>query len=307
MASGDVPSELEKLAQTGRADRAADHARSSTEPLEAGEMPDPGERGRLHEAMRAYAEADAREDAQTSRLESPERPSYRDEVPRFEAMWAEHEKRWPARPRAETDGSTDSPERYAATAEAIGRIRDVERGLSSDAQAIQQENEYGGWLEGFEDRLKGEDRLQKKIADKVGAEHRMTPAQALSEVADAIRYTYCFQPKNYTGGYYDIKEKWESRGYEMFYSKSYWTDPEYKGVNTRWVTPEGQRFEIQFHTPDSYHAKHHVTHPAYKRIRDPETKDEERGELEAFQRAVSAWIEIPERATDIPDYTKEGF
>ena len=48
----------------------------------------------------------------------------------------------------------------------------------------------------------------------------------------------------------------------MYYSKNYWTHPEYKGVNTRWATPDGQRFEVQFHTPDSFHAKHHVTHLA---------------------------------------------
>ncbi|MGH3222854.1 MAG: hypothetical protein ACRDPY_29860, partial [Streptosporangiaceae bacterium] len=62
-----------------------------------------------------------------------------------------------------------------------------------------------------------------------------------------------------------------SRGYEMGFSHNWWTNPEYRGVNTRWVNQEGQRFEVQFHTPDSFHAKHHVTHAAYERIRDPRT------------------------------------
>jgi hypothetical protein len=304
----DLPSEPEELAQAERADMAADHAHgSSAERLKAREMPDPDERSRLYDAMRAHAGADGAEDAPTGRLDRAERQSYSDEVPRFLDMWAEHERRWPARPRIAADSSADSPEPHMATVEAIGRIREAERGLSSDAQAIEQENKYGGWLEGFKHRLKDEDRLKEKIADKVGAELRMTSAEALREVGDAIRYTYCFQPVNYTKGYYDIKERWEGRGCEMYYSKNYWTDPEYKGINTRWVTPEGQRFEVQIHTPDSFHAKHHLTHLAYERIRDPETKDEERGELEVFQRAVSAWIDIPERAANIPDYKKEGF
>jgi hypothetical protein len=306
VASVDLPSEREELAQAERADRTVDHACGcSTERPKAREMPDPDERGRLYEAMRAHAEADAAEDMRTGRLRVER--SYRDQVPPFLDRWAEHERRWPARARTAADSSADPPERHAETAEAIGRIREAERGLSSNAQAIEQENKYGGWLEGFKHRVKGEDRLEEKIADKVGAELRMTPAEALREVGDAIRYTYCFQPENYTRGYHDVKERWEGRGYEMYYSKNYWTDPEYKGINTRWVTSEGQRFEIQFHTPDSFHAKHHVTHLAYERIRDPETKDEERGELEAFQRAVSAWIDIPERAANVPDYKKEGF
>ena len=83
-----------------------------------------------------------------------------------------------------------------------------------------------------------------------------------------IRYTYCFQPESYTRGYYDIKERFESRGYEMYYSENYWTNSEYKGINTRWVTPERQRFEVQVHTPESFHAKHEVTHLTYERIRD---------------------------------------
>jgi hypothetical protein len=92
----------------------------------------------------------------------------------------------------------------------------------------------------------------------------------------------------------------------MFYSKNYWTHPEYKGVNTRWVTPDGQRFEVQFHTPDSFHAKHHVTHLAYERIRNATSRAELR-ELHAFQREVSSWIQVPDGAADIPDYKKEGF
>jgi len=93
----------------------------------------------------------------------------------------------------------------------------------------------------------------------------------------------------------------------MYYSRNWWTDPEYKGINTRWVTAEGRRFEVQFHTPESFHAKHHVTHAAYERIRDPTTSRRELRELHAFQRTVSAWIEVPDGAADIPDFKKEGF
>jgi hypothetical protein len=304
----DLPSEPEDSGWAECTDRAAHHARGgNTQRSKTPETPDPDERGRLYDAMRAHVEADAAADTPVSRLDRAEGRSYRNEVPRFRDMWAEHEKRWPARPPTATDSSADSPERHAVTAEAIGRIRDAERGISSDAQAIEQENKYGGWLEGFKHRLKGEDRLKEKIADKVGAELHITPAEVLREVGDAIRFTYCFQSENYTRGYYDIKESWESRGYEMYYSKNYWTDPEYKGVNTRWVTPEGQRFEIQFHTPDSFHAKHNVTHLAYERIRDVTTSRAELRELHAFQQDVSAWIRIPDGASDIPDVMKEGF
>jgi hypothetical protein len=232
-------------------------------------------------------------------------------------MWADHERRWPqtrrhaadpATARRQDDSPQPSPERQAETAEAIGRVREAEPRLSADAQAIEQENKdtYGGWLEGFEQRIKGEDRLEEKVTEQAAAEKDQSASEVLGRIPDVIRYTYCLKSDNYTAGYYDIKERFESRGHEMHYSKNYWTNPEYKGVNTRWETPEGQRFEVQFHTPDSFHAKHHVTHFAYERIRNSTSRAELR-ELHAFQREVSSWIQIPDGSTDIPDFTKDGF
>jgi len=62
----------------------------------------------------------------------------------------------------ETAASGQGPERQAETAEAIGRVREAEPELSADAQAIEQENKHGGWLEGFKDRFKGKDRLEER-------------------------------------------------------------------------------------------------------------------------------------------------
>lgn len=73
------------------------------------------------------------------------------------------------------------------------------------------------------------------------------------------------------------------------------------------MTQEGQRFEVQAHTPDSFHAKQHVTHAAYERIRDRLTSDAERAELKSFQRETSSRIEIPDGAPNIPDYEEKGF
>ena len=289
------------------------------------ELPDPDERGRVYEAMRAYGSAETAKESSDAAGESQHgkqadgagQRGYRDELPRFTDMWADHERRWPETRRHAADVTTahhqddsprPSPERQAETAEAIGRVREAEPRLSADAQAIEQENKdtHGGWLEGFDHRIKGDDRLEEKIAEQAAAEKDQSAPEVLGRIPDVIRYTYCFKSENYTAGYYDIKERFESRGHEMYYSKNYWTHPEYKGVNTRWATPDGQRFEVQFHTPDSFHAKHHVTHFAYERIRNPTSRAELR-ELHAFQREVSSCIQIPNGAADIPDFMKDGF
>jgi len=175
-------------------------------------------------------------------------------------------------------------------------------------QAVERENRHGGWLEGLEFRLKGDDRLKEKLAEgltTIGPDAR--PEEILQQVPDTIRYTFCFALESYARACFDIKERLENRGYEMYQSKNSWSADEYKGVNTRWVTQEGQRFEVQFHTAESFHAKQCVTHDAYERIRNPLTSAEERRELEAFQREVSSWIQVPEDADSIPDFKKEGF
>jgi len=311
------------------------------------------------------------------------RPSdYWNEVPRFFAKWAEHERRWPRpeqaeaaterrqsgtaqdQPQARADGHhaaerqaeaaddqgrpdaagerhepntageqrpsdapAQSPEARTGPQDAlarsrpgldaemmthiddvIGRIPDAEKAISEDIQTVERTNRSGAWLEGFEHRLKGEERLKEKITDALSTSAPdATPEDVLRKVPDAIRYTFCLKPKDYAKGYYESKQRLESSGFEMYQSKNFWTDPEYKGINTRWVTPDGQRFEVQFHTPESFHAKHHVTHKAYERIRDPNISKAELRELHAFQREVSRWIHIPEDVINIPDFKKEGF
>jgi hypothetical protein len=306
----DLPSEPE---EPGRAEHIRDRG---AERPKARDRPDPDERGRLYEAMRAHVSAETRDEAGPGRSSG----SYWDEVPGFIDTAEGYRTRWPADRQPAPDRSADppgsfrsregfylSPERHAEAVAAIGRVREAEPAISADMRTVEQENRHGGRLEGFEHRLKDNDRLKEKIAAVLKVEPRMPVTETIREVPDGIRFTYCFQPENYAGGHNDIRERLESRGYEMYYSKNSWTDPEYKGINTRWVTPDGQRFEVQFHTLESFHAKHHVTHPAYERIRDPAASRSELRELHAFQREVCSHIRVPEGAVDIPDYRKEGF
>jgi len=287
---------------------------------ESRELPGLEERDRVYEETRAYIEAGAAERAEPSEPpDAREQGGYWDQVPQFLEKWAEHERRWPreqhaledsdvpeATPRSDS-GSDRDKELRAETAEAVDRIREAEPGISADMRTTERENTYGGWLEGFDCRRKGEDRLKEKVTEQAEAEPDKSSAEILRKIPDAIRYTVCFQPDAYTRGYYDIKERMEHLGHEMYESKNSWGAAEYKGINTRWATAGGQRFEVQFHTPDSFHAKHHVTHTAYERIRDPATSKAESRELRAFQREVCSWLGIPDGAVQIPDYKKKGF
>jgi hypothetical protein len=76
---------------------------------------------------------------------------------------------------------------------------------------------------------------------------------------------------------------------------------------SRWITPDGQRFEVQFHTPESFHAKQHLTHWAYEQLRNTieNIARAERLELKAFQRHVASFMKTPGRAAEIPDFKED--
>jgi hypothetical protein len=316
VASPDLPDQPD---DPGRAERARD---ASADQPRNREAPDPDERGRVYEATRAHVSAETAEEASPGqRSDGTDQRSYWDEAPRFLEVGADLERRWPAEQRPAVDRSADppgsyrsdggfylNPERHADTITAIGRVREAEPAISADVEATEQANRYRGWLEGFDCRLKGEDRLKEKVAEgltTIGPDAR--PEEILAQVPDAIRYTFCLRSETYMKGCSDIKARLENLGYEMYQSRNSWDDAEYKGINTRWVTQGGQRFEVQFHTPESFHAKQYVTHETYERIRNPLTSDVERAELEAFQREVSSRIRVPDRATEFPNFKKEGF
>jgi hypothetical protein len=189
----------------------------------------------------------------------------------------------------------------------IARVQRTEEALTKQMTKTEDENTSGGHLEGLEFARKSEDRLKEKIAEILKRIPDRTVEEAVRAIRDAIRYTFSLRMLNYSASYYDIKDRLEAQGHTMVYSRNYWRgSPEYKGINTRWDTPDGQRFEVQFHTPESFCAKHEVTHLAYERLRSPLTSADERRELRRFQRNVASWIPVPDGAAAIPDYPPKG-
>jgi hypothetical protein len=142
------------------------------------------------------------------------------------------------------------------------------------------------------------------VSDELQAKPDRSIATISENMPDAVRYTFQFDRDDYTDGYWNTLDCIERHGYEMEFSRNSWEGTQYKGINTRWRTPAGQIFEVQFHTPESFEAKQ-LTHTAYERIRSPVASDQERDELYQFQSEVSASIPVPADALMIPGYPKK--
>jgi hypothetical protein len=195
----------------------------------------------------------------------------------------------------------DAEYRAAAVERGCDQVRETERKvITPEIQRIEAEDP-DRHLVGFEFRCKDKDRLTEKVKTAMEERNR-TPDEAFATVKDAIRYTFQYTEDGYTAGVYADCERLKAAGFEPVERRNSWTNEEYKGINSRWQVSENrQLFEVQFHTEASYEAKQ-LTHPAYERIRNPTTPDEEIHELRTFQREISEKTTIPPGAADIPNY-----
>jgi hypothetical protein len=229
-------------------------------------------------------------------------------------MWSEYQRKWPPPERPAADRSADSSgswqgdrgrsldsaDNSRVDAE-CDRIAKREQDKISPAMRAIESQDPDRCLVGFDDRLKGRDRIKEKVCDKM-AELFCSSEEGVSVVSDAIRYTFQYREARYTQGVWRDLERFKESGFELRTLKNSWSDDQYKGVNTQWIEPDtGQRFEVQFHTRISFEAKQ-LTHKAYERLRITQADKFEQMVLEAFQEKVAADVPVPLGATDIPDY-----
>jgi hypothetical protein len=245
-----------------------------------------------------------------SRPDDRDGHDYWADVANYERMWQRHLERWPDPPgQAQPDrvhpddppgswrgdgGRYLTPDQNASADRSIARLREPEPAITADLRQLEHDNHLGGYLAGLDHRLKGDQRLKEKIADKLQFDLATTTVDAADQISDAVRYTFCFSRDSYVEGCGVMRQTLEERGYRMTYSANNWSDnPQYKGINTRWQAPSGDKFELQFHTMESLHAKSVLTHRSYERLRSPTVSRAERVELETYQRVVTAAIPDP--------------
>lgn len=132
-----------------------------------------------------------------------------------------------------------------------------------------------------------EARIMARVTEDVRVKGR-TPAEALANIGDAVRYTYEYPADTYTDSVRaDIERLWRE-GYIELAVRNCWACDTWKGISTSWEEPgTRQVFEVQFHTPHSLAARE-LTYPAYQRLRDPATADAERAAIMASLRDVYA-------------------
>jgi hypothetical protein len=130
-------------------------------------------------------------------------------------------------------------------------------------------------LSGLKFRLKTKDSLARKIA-KDAEEKGISLSRAASEIGDSVRFTMVSTPANYARTVTDTLDDFRAQGFEVVKVKNYWLkDNGYMGMNVNMRSPDGQKLELQFHTPQSLKVKDpsHKLYDESRKLPDGPEKD----------------------------------
>nr|DAI96715.1 MAG TPA: minor capsid protein [Caudoviricetes sp.] len=172
--------------------------------------------------------------------------------------------------------------KYTNTTE-YGILKAQYKGMSFYNKAIENEKEItknvkkvasdvGMEVVGLEYRVKGKDSYLRKIRSKYGA------GKMDYEVDDIIRYTYTAPADELAEKTLSSIAKHSKNGYNTIEIKNSWNNPNnpYRGINTTLKTESGQKFELQYHTPESFELKNGKMHELYEKqrlIEDTESEE----------------------------------
>ena len=161
---------------------------------------------------------------------------------------------------------------------------------------LQSLQRAGSLLSGLEFRLKGQQSLARKIRTD-SYKDVVTEQEAADGIHDVLRYTYSLQAESFADEFARIRAALEKAGYTVVKVKNTLKDTgvTYRGVNCQFETPDGFKFELQFHTPESLALKENELHKLYEEARLPDTDPKRRAEL------VQRMIELSDGLTTPPN------
>lgn len=170
----------------------------------------------------------------------------------------------------------NNPKEYGiikAQAKGMGYYNKAVKNEPEISKCVQKiASEIGFDVSGFDYRIKSKESYLRKIRTNYSEKGNKY------EINDIIRYTYTSMPENLAKKTQSAIEKLEEKSYNTIRVKNYWIDDTnpYNGVNTIVQSANGQKFEIQYHTHESFELKNGKMHELYEKqrlISDDESKE----------------------------------
>lgn len=172
------------------------------------------------------------------------------------------------------------------------KIIEKEPAITSDVQDVADKN--GAELQGLEYRVKTPSSTYEKM-------HEREEGTEIGDMKDVIRYTEVYPPDKLAEGTNASLEDFESKGYTVDKVKNTWDEPNasYRGINANLTSPDGQTFEVQFHTKESFDLKNGELHSLYEERRTMADDDPRAAELDDKMTELSSKLERPENIDEV--------
>lgn len=174
--------------------------------------------------------------------------------------------------------------------------------ITADIQKVIEKND--GKMEGLDFRTKSLDSYNRKVSDEIAKAKNVD--NGLNGIYDTIRYTSVKEPGSLTQHYFSVIADLENKGYNIVRVKNTWgkVHEPYKGINAVIEAPSKQKFELQFHTPESFDLKENKLHKLYEEARLTSTSKERIWELTQQMQQMSQSLTKPSGIEKIVEMSK---
>lgn len=136
---------------------------------------------------------------------------------------------------------------------------------------------------GLENKFKTENSLARKLSD-YSKEKNLSHTIIAKRTNDVLRFTYLFRQNKYAQGLNFVQNYFQEKGYKIGKIFNGWTiegtnrDLGYRGINLTIISSQGQKFELQLHTKESFRLKTE-THGLYEEFRSLNTSKPRKSEI----------------------------
>ncbi len=141
--------------------------------------------------------------------------------------------------------------------------------------------------------------LKQNVSEEIAI--RETFSELVERQNDVLRYTFVLPFEKYVFGFRNSLEKLKQQNYQIPQDliwnawKNIGTsfDKGYRGINITIFSSQGQKFELQFHTEESYRLKV-KTHKLYKEARMSETSRHRKAEIAKIMVGLAKETAVPQ-------------
>lgn len=188
------------------------------------------------------------------------------------------------------------------TQAAYDKARANEQEITRDLVSISDKT--GAWMYGLDFSVKTGKSVASKIARKKEAAKAKgkpipTDEEIVSGLGDLVRYTQMCDHDSIGTTAKKTLTALKEKGYTINEVDNKWTDETsyYKGFHINATSPNGQKIELQIHSPESMEVKEQL-HPMFEVSREVDTERSAARQLVAYQKGLSRTLKMPKGIDD---------